>query len=453
MLSVHVAGRGIGVSGSPAHQLYGVWLEDRWTWMDRGPMSMEAATALIAEERAAGRPITFVPGVFDVLHPGHIALLEGARDTGGLVVAGVLDDASSRVLKGPGRPGIPDVARVINVGALESVDCAVIVDGLNLAALVDLWRPDVTVLGAGDQSIPRADLLSETMRIVEVPLVPGFASSTMLRRIVAGIDGVREASTAAPQPRRAEYGRAVTSFLVPVPALLGESQPISRMFSFRGPSQDDLIFRAIKDGRAFYEANLLLQLIGLVRPQGLAIDVGANFGNHTCFFAAFLADRVLSLEPVPELYSLLDENIRANGLTNVLALPVAAGAGSGRGEIFRPIGSATNAGSIQVRSVAEDRVETGDLVPIESVDVLLDRNATELDGLPVTLLKIDVEGSEVAVLLGAQRTIERYRPTILVELTDDRTFTAAVRFLNTRGYHVRTRYGSEVPTYLFTAES
>ncbi|MCX6569491.1 MAG: adenylyltransferase/cytidyltransferase family protein, partial [Candidatus Aminicenantes bacterium] len=70
----------------------------------------------------------FTNGCFDVLHPGHIDLLERARSLGDRLVVGLNSDASVRALKGPGRPLVPQEERALMLRSLRSVDEVIIFD-------------------------------------------------------------------------------------------------------------------------------------------------------------------------------------------------------------------------------------------------------------------------------------------------------------------------------------
>lgn len=132
-------------------------------------------------------PLVFTNGVFDLLHPGHVACLERARALGAALVVGVNGDASARRLrKGPGRPVVPAADRARVVGALRAVDAVVVFEEDKPLALLCALRPQVYVKG-GDY---RADQLCEAAlmqewggRTVIVPRVEGYASSAIVRRI------------------------------------------------------------------------------------------------------------------------------------------------------------------------------------------------------------------------------------------------------------------------------
>lgn len=137
-------------------------------------------------ESCAG-PVVFTNGVFDLLHPGHVDVLEGARREGAHLVVGVNSDASVRRLdKGPERPIRRDAERAYVLGALACVDCVVIFDEDTPAELVAALQPDVLVKG-GDYR-PDAVAGGDTVRarggrVVIIPLTPGHSTTATVQKL------------------------------------------------------------------------------------------------------------------------------------------------------------------------------------------------------------------------------------------------------------------------------
>jgi FkbM family methyltransferase len=172
------------------------------------------------------------------------------------------------------------------------------------------------------------------------------------------------------------------------------------------PSGDITVVPSLTAGdyeRAEFEA-----LDRALRPGMVVVDVGANVGLHSVFFAARVgpAGKVIALEPEPDNYRYLTDNVRRNGLTNVDAVLAGAGAreaamtlnllpGGMGGHSFAPVDGGT---PIEVRVVRLD-------------DFLPQRTAR------VDLVKIDVEGFEVQVVAGLMETLARDRPTLLIEFS------------------------------------
>jgi D-beta-D-heptose 7-phosphate kinase/D-beta-D-heptose 1-phosphate adenosyltransferase len=131
--------------------------------------------------------VVFTNGVFDLLHVGHVALLEAARAEGGALVVGVNSDASVRGLeKGADRPIVPERERGRLLAALACVDCVVLFDEETPLVLIERLRPDVLVKGAdyARAAIVGADQVEAWGgRVVRVPLVPGASTTALLARL------------------------------------------------------------------------------------------------------------------------------------------------------------------------------------------------------------------------------------------------------------------------------
>ena len=146
-------------------------------------MSWDAARRWREHQR--GR-VAFTNGVFDLLHPGHVDVITGARARGDSLVVAINSDDSVRRLKGPTRPvrSAPDRAYVL--AALEAVDCVVVFDEDTPLELIRELRPDVLVKG-GDYSpatiVGRADVESWGGQVVVVPLTPGHSTTSIIERL------------------------------------------------------------------------------------------------------------------------------------------------------------------------------------------------------------------------------------------------------------------------------
>ncbi len=155
--------------------------------MDVGPL--EALLERRARWRAEGRRVVFTNGCFDLLHPGHVALLEAARAQGDVLVVGVNSDRSVRQLKGEGRPVLPEAERRETLLALEAVDAVVVYDEPTPLELIRGLLPDVLVKGADwdeRQIVGRDEVVSAGGQVVRVALVPGRSTTLLLERIRRG---------------------------------------------------------------------------------------------------------------------------------------------------------------------------------------------------------------------------------------------------------------------------
>jgi rfaE bifunctional protein nucleotidyltransferase chain/domain len=138
-----------------------------------------------AWRRGAGA-LVFTNGVFDLLHVGHVALLEAARAAGDALLVAVNSDASVRRLgKGADRPVVPERERARLVAALQCVDAVVLFDEETPLALIRRLHPDVLAKGADyvREAIVGADEVEGWGgRVVRVPIVPGYSTTELLKR-------------------------------------------------------------------------------------------------------------------------------------------------------------------------------------------------------------------------------------------------------------------------------
>lgn len=149
-------------------------------------LALDAAVRARDTARGAGKRVVFTNGCFDILHTGHLALLEGAKACGDLLYVGVNRDATVRGLKGPGRPIIPEEERAEMLAALRVVDVVVLFAEPTPRETVLALRPDVLVKGGDytpDTIVGRDEVESWGGRVVVIPLVAGRST----RGLVADI--------------------------------------------------------------------------------------------------------------------------------------------------------------------------------------------------------------------------------------------------------------------------
>lgn len=140
------------------------------------------------EWKRNGQRVVFASGCFELLHPGHIRLLEQARSRADILIVGIECDASIAEQKGRGRPITPVEERAEILAALEAVDFVVEYAGNSARALIARLSPDVVVRGgeAGSQeSSFREDdeVRSAGGEVFRIPLEPGHSTAGLFERI------------------------------------------------------------------------------------------------------------------------------------------------------------------------------------------------------------------------------------------------------------------------------
>jgi rfaE bifunctional protein nucleotidyltransferase chain/domain len=150
-------------------------------------LDRKTLVARVQAARQAGARIVLANGCFDVLHVGHVRYLEGARALGDLLVVGVNSDAQVAVLKGAGRPIMPEGERAEIVASLESVDLVTIFDEPTVETLLQALKPDVHAKGTDytEGTVPeRAVVLSYGGRVAIVGDEKEHSTSQMIDRLV-----------------------------------------------------------------------------------------------------------------------------------------------------------------------------------------------------------------------------------------------------------------------------
>ncbi|MCB2262719.1 MAG: FkbM family methyltransferase [Candidatus Thiosymbion ectosymbiont of Robbea hypermnestra] len=237
-------------------------------------------------------------------------------------------------------------------------------------------------------------------------------------------------------------------------------------FDIEGVSQDDYIFNSISMTRSFYEKDLLDYMHSVVKfphknkNKTLAIDVGANIGNHSIFMRSFLSDHLIAIEPNPEVLPILRRNLAKN-IEDYTIYNRAVGDAEGTATIAVPDKERNNAGLARVLSHdGHGKRETSTLDPfidkwsryeieVSTLDSILEEWREGRDeGYEVSVIKIDVEGMESAVLTGAENTISDHRPNIFVEATTAEGYRELNNRLRRFGYRRMSKW-PPAPVYHF----
>ena len=149
-------------------------------------VSRRAARDRIALWRRCGKRVAFTNGCFDLIHPGHVSLLDQARATGDALIVGLNSDASARRLKGAGRPIQTAAARASVLAGFSAVDLVVEFDEDTPLSLIEAIGPDVLVKGAdyAEEDVVGGDLVkSRGGRVVLAELAEGHSTSGAIDRI------------------------------------------------------------------------------------------------------------------------------------------------------------------------------------------------------------------------------------------------------------------------------
>ncbi|GGJ60422.1 FkbM family methyltransferase [Glutamicibacter ardleyensis] len=207
-------------------------------------------------------------------------------------------------------------------------------------------------------------------------------------------------------------------------------------YSLEFHSPKDHIARQVGMGKTFYEIELLNAIKPFINHNDLVIDVGANIGNHSIFFAGTRDCNVIAFEPYPTSFQLLLKNIKANKLlTSISARNCAVGRTAG----FAKVTSVDegNLGATRLGTVGE-----GEII-VRTLDSFISSfNAA------VKLLKIDVEGMEADVLKGAGQLLTIDRPIVVCEAISDEDYHQVENILADYGYS-RTEIFNYSATHLF----
>jgi D-beta-D-heptose 7-phosphate kinase/D-beta-D-heptose 1-phosphate adenosyltransferase len=136
--------------------------------------------------RQAGNRVVFTNGCFDLIHIGHIRLLQKAKEKGDFLVVAVNSDGSVRQIKEPGRPLMPEGQRAEVVAALGCVDWVTIFAEPDPLALIRLLKPDVLVKGTDwseEEIVGAPDVIEAGGQVLRIQLEPGISTSALIKRI------------------------------------------------------------------------------------------------------------------------------------------------------------------------------------------------------------------------------------------------------------------------------
>ena len=149
-------------------------------------VSKEECEALRRRWGEEGKTVVFTNGCFDLLHPGHVRLLERAREHGDILLVAINSDGSVSAIKGAGRPIQSEQQRAEILAALEAVDAVTVFDEDTPCRLLERLLPDVLVKGA-DWShliVGREIVERSGGKVFPLPFEPGYSTTDIVRTII-----------------------------------------------------------------------------------------------------------------------------------------------------------------------------------------------------------------------------------------------------------------------------
>ncbi|MDX3930172.1 MAG: FkbM family methyltransferase [Shinella sp.] len=179
----------------------------------------------------------------------------------------------------------------------------------------------------------------------------------------------------------------------------------------------------------WYEQEML-DYIRSLHISGNYLDVGANIGNHSLYFAMNTgADRVFSFEPTQGARATLNKFIELNRLhTEITVIPFACSDFNGEVEVVESIAREVKPTKYQCRKI------------------------DDLINVPVTLIKMDIEGAESSALKGAIRVLGECKPVLFIEIHDNAHMNDIMNIIRPLGYRATGRVWNASPTYEFVAD-
>lgn len=195
---------------------------------------------------------------------------------------------------------------------------------------------------------------------------------------------------------------------------------------------DPMHIKSVQQTGKFLENTMLERIEQMDLSHGIALDIGANCGNHTVFFGMFTnATSVWAFEPQPDCVDCIADNVDVNGTEGkTIIIADAVGDSIGEGSIFER-------GRSGIAQVSKQGSEF-DIVPLDA----------HMANIPtVSLVKIDVEGMEAEALKGMTQLLNRDRPEMFVETSNPKSLLPYLP----KGYRAVKRYNNS-PTWHFTGQ-
>lgn len=156
-----------------------------------------------------------------------------------------------------------------------------------------------------------------------------------------------------------------------------------------------------------FEPETTSLLAALCDADAIAVDIGANIGLTSLALSSIChSGAIMAIEPVPHTFELLNKNLAAAGIQNISTFNVAVGAGTGSVSMY------VDERNLATSFVVDIDSGTSQEIPLTSLDSLVSQSGIER----LDFIKVDVEGCELEVLKGAEQTLNRFKPTVMLEM-------------------------------------
>jgi D-beta-D-heptose 7-phosphate kinase/D-beta-D-heptose 1-phosphate adenosyltransferase len=178
----------VGTVPIAAHELVSLLTASQALTAQEKVLDLAGVERRVSEWRASGETIVFTNGCFDLLHVGHITLLEKCREFGSKLVLGLNTDASVSALKGPSRPIVGEAERAKVMAALGAVDAVVLFAEETPLELIKALKPDVLVKGGDyvmEAVVGYEEVRATGGRVEIVPTVAGFSTTNLIGKMTA----------------------------------------------------------------------------------------------------------------------------------------------------------------------------------------------------------------------------------------------------------------------------
>jgi protein O-GlcNAc transferase len=216
---------------------------------------------------------------------------------------------------------------------------------------------------------------------------------------------------------------------------LGETMEFSwqgKIVRLQGVSDTDWIYSLIRKTGTFYEIDLLKYIRYAMKGRsGCMLDIGANIGNHSVFFGMFVSDTVICFEPNPIVLPILKANLTENHIRHKL-YQLGLSDREGEADIELPSTAVNNIGAARL---IENQADISGSIRIATLDSLLPEIKAFTSGLNIIALKMDVEGMEPAVLRGARKVLDEYKPDLFIEVQNQDQMEKIEAILIPLGYN------------------